>query len=283
MAADSALPAYRNKILQDGRATRGDSDRRADDLFFHLGYWPDPSVARHDFDELKAAQRRLNDRLLELAQLRSGLRVLDVGCGLGGTLSAIDDRHSAMDLIGLNIDRAQLEIARGSVRGGSRNTCAWVAGDACALPFPAASFDRILALECAFHFRSRLDFFVEAARIMRPGGCLAMSDFVTSASLRDVCPPDVGAEIQASVGPWPSFWDDAANPATVAQTAGFSLVLEENASLATLPSYRCFLSSPPIEDPQEAIQPDPIDRAMALMEWLQRKGLLNMTFLILAR
>ena len=283
MAAESPLPAYRTKILRGGHPTRGDSDGRVDDLFFHLGYWPDPSAARHDFDELKAAQRRLNDRILDFAELRNGLRVLDVGCGLGGTLAAIGNRHGAMDLVGLNIDHAQLEIARGSVRGGSQNTCAWVTGDACALPFPTASFDRILALECAFHFRSRLDFFVEAARVMRPGGRLAMSDFVTAASLRTACPAGVGAEIQASVGPWPSFWDDTENTAAAAQRAGFSLLLEENASQATLPSYRCFLSSQPIEDPREATHADPVDRAMALMEWLQRNGLLDMTFFAFSR
>src|SRR5438034_5931485 len=42
--------------------------------------------------------------------------------------------------------------------------------DACALPFPDASFDRVLAVECIFHFPSRLRFLKEAARVLKPGG-----------------------------------------------------------------------------------------------------------------
>lgn len=280
MAVDSALPAYREKLLREGDAR---SANPAGNLFFHLGYWPDAAAAGLGIADLQAAQARLNDRLLDLAELSHGLRVLDVGCGIGGTLATAGDRFAAMRLVGLNVDRAQLQIASDRVRRRSENALHWVAADACALPFPDASFDRITAVECVFHFRSRREFFSEAARVMRPGGRLAVSDFVTSSALPAACPADAGEAIRVAVGPWPGFWGGDDDTVAAACAAGFTLAAEENASAATLPSYRCFLPAPPISDPRQATHPDPVDRAMALIEWLQRNRLIDMVFYAFAR
>lgn len=287
MAADSALPAYRDKLLGEGR-TAGRA-RPEKELFFHLGYWPDPASAGHDFPDLVAAQARLNDRLLALSDLKDGLRVLDVGCGIGGTVAALGGRYDALSLTGLNIDRAQLGIARASVHERPSNRYAWVEADACALPFADASFDRLLAVECIFHFPSRRQFFAEAARVTCPGGRLVFSDFVTSAKLRSVCPPGdpAGAALERNVcdgvGPWPDFWGENSDNVAIAREVGFSLRKAENASRSTLPSYRCFLPGKPIEEPLQATDPDPVDRAMASMEWLQSKGLVDMVFFAFSR
>jgi erythromycin 3''-O-methyltransferase len=44
------------------------------------------------------------------------------------------------------------------------------------MPFPAMSFDGVISVEAAFHFPSRASFFVEAFRVLRPGGVLTFSD-----------------------------------------------------------------------------------------------------------
>src|SRR5690349_9288040 len=44
------------------------------------------------------------------------------------------------------------------------------------MEFPDASFDRVLALECAFHFDTREQFLREAFSVIKPGGTIALAD-----------------------------------------------------------------------------------------------------------
>jgi len=275
-------PQYIAKLLASPGLSAATPAAR--ELFIHLGYWPDPSTAGHRHDDLLDAQGRLNDRLLEMAGLGDGMRVYDVGCGVGGTLATIDARHHAMRLHGINCDARQLELAARAVRTRPGNSCGWVRADACALPFAAGSADRVVAIECAFHFPSRRRFLLEAARVLRPGGRLVLSDFIPSDTLRvwhdsQVFPGvALGAGLERSlvdsVGPWPDFWGLESDYATLAPASGLVLAAREDASAKTLPSYRCFLGPEAGVDASTAR--DPVDQAMIVLEWLQARGFLRM-------
>ena len=85
---------------------------------------------------------RLAGPFLDFAGLGEGERVLDVGCGNGSLTFAIAERPVAA-VTGIDLTEAYVAYARERNRDG-RVTLE--AGDACALPYDDASFDRALSM-----------------------------------------------------------------------------------------------------------------------------------------
>lgn len=142
----------------------------------NLGYWTEETL------NLESACRALATRLADAADVRPGHRVLDVGCGLGESTFLLDQRLSAAAdragrLVGLDVTAEHIEAALARRAG---DTPEFTVGSAVDLPFGSESFDRVLALECAFHFPDRTQFFAEAYRVLAPGGLLGLADVLVS-------------------------------------------------------------------------------------------------------
>jgi MPBQ/MSBQ methyltransferase len=237
----------------------------------HLGYWdePPPLTTPCGPEEFEAAQARLNDIVIELADFKDGQRVLDVGCGFGGSLGAINARCRDMQLVGLNIDRRQVDICRTIVPRQS-NSLAFAVADACALPFKSTCFDRVICLEAMFHFASRDAFLRQASATLRPGGRLVLTDILVKPP-GGPAPIDVALlerTMQREYGPWPRLWVDRGEIMEAARGAGLVLVQTIDATAQTLPTYR--MTAPHDEEPGTARL-----SAGGLMRWLHREGLLS--------
>ena len=144
----------------------------------HWGYWQKPHLADSSVENFAQAAEQLTQQVCAAAEINPGDRILDVGCGFGGAIASLNERFAPLALVGLNLDNRQLVRAREQIKPNPGNHIKFVQGDACQLPFPDNSFDVVLAIECIFHFPSRQRFFQEARRVLRPGGTLALSDFV---------------------------------------------------------------------------------------------------------
>ena len=59
----------------------------------HWGYWDRPATAICDDDDFARAAERLTVELCGAADIGSGDKVLDAGCGFGGTVASLNERH----------------------------------------------------------------------------------------------------------------------------------------------------------------------------------------------
>jgi MPBQ/MSBQ methyltransferase len=120
--------------------------------------------------------RRATQELAAWAEIRPEDRVIDVGCGLGGTgrylAAAIGCRTTGIDLSEENCRAATML----SVRLGLGDRTAFKAASALALPFPDAAFDVALTEHVQMNIADKAGFYGEMYRVLGAGGRLAFND-----------------------------------------------------------------------------------------------------------
>ncbi len=138
--------------------------------WLNLGLWDGPGSE----SEAEDACRRLV-RTVASALPTEGV-ILDIGNGLGTQDPLIADVARPRTLVAVNITEWQLRAGRSSLRTAGALP---VAADAARLPLADATVDGVISVEAAFHFSSRLAFFRECVRVLRPGGVITTSDIST--------------------------------------------------------------------------------------------------------
>jgi sterol 24-C-methyltransferase len=101
--------------------------------------------------------------------LKPGMRVLDVGCGVGGPMRTIA-RFSGAQVVGVNNNNYQ--ITRGTKQNRDArlaDRCEFIKADFMSLPVPDRSFDAVYAIEATCHAPDKVKLFTELHRVMKDG------------------------------------------------------------------------------------------------------------------
>jgi len=139
----------------------------------HLGYYGDPPQTQ----DFRASKARLVHEMVQWAgldRLPPGSRLLDVGCGIGGS-ARILARDYGFDVLGISISSQQIDRARALTP--AHLPCRFAVMDALAVPMADGCFDAVWTVEAAPHIANKQRFANELLRLLRPGGQLVMADW----------------------------------------------------------------------------------------------------------
>ncbi|KPV73059.1 uncharacterized protein RHOBADRAFT_46153 [Rhodotorula graminis WP1] len=133
--------------------------------WFNMGYWPPGERS------FSSAAAELCRQVARAARLEPGQRICEVGYGSGDSTLLLEREFAPAAYLGLTSLASQHATA-GEIQLRQGDAAKDLDAE------PAGSYDAVLAVDCAYHFNTRLSFLSSASRLLAPGGHLALTDLV---------------------------------------------------------------------------------------------------------
>jgi tocopherol O-methyltransferase len=144
--------------------------RNSDSFALHYGLW-DPQTT-----SMGEALSNTNAFMAAQAHITSSSRVLDAGCGIGGSAMWLA-KHTGASVTGINISHTQIRKAQALAQ--AKNVASLVTfslADYVQTAFPNETFDVVWALESVCHAEKKEAFLAEAYRLLKRGGRVIVAD-----------------------------------------------------------------------------------------------------------
>lgn len=136
----------------------------------HAGYWDESTKT------LREALERENQILAEMAGIKANDKVLDSGCGIGGS-SMFLAKKIGCETVGITLSAKQVETAtRIALERNLSSKCTFMQMDFTDLQFKNNTFDVVWGIESYCHAKNKQLAVREAFRVLKPGGTLIIAD-----------------------------------------------------------------------------------------------------------
>ena len=129
-------------------------------------------------DEFHVWGREATVELANLVAPWPGSRVLDVGCGLGGSVRYLADEHQCQ-AVGIDLTRQYVQVARALTdRVGLSAKAQFFQGTALEIPFAGGSFDVVWTEHAQMNIADKKRLFSEIARVLKTGVLFVFHDIL---------------------------------------------------------------------------------------------------------
>src|SRR5205823_1812690 len=166
-------PCITMEYVTQHRPTKAATEHRHD-------YLPaagrDALLPFYDLFTVALGAAKVHRTLIDQAGLGAGQRVLEIGCGTGNLAIRVKRTDPGVEMVGSDPD--PLALARAQRKARDRTGIRFERGYAQRLPYPDASFDRVLSA-LMFHdldHNAKVAAAAEVLRVLRPGGSLHLAD-----------------------------------------------------------------------------------------------------------
>eukprot|EP01115_Flamella_aegyptia_P008307 TRINITY_DN3453_c0_g1_i1.p1 TRINITY_DN3453_c0_g1~~TRINITY_DN3453_c0_g1_i1.p1 ORF type:complete len:364 (+),score=171.88 TRINITY_DN3453_c0_g1_i1:64-1155(+) len=128
---------------------------------------------RHNLESFPQSIARYELYIALRCGLKPGMKVLDVGCGVGGPQRTIA-RFSGANVTGLNINEYQIARAKIHTRRDHLDgLCDYLKGDFMNMPAEDNTYDAVYEVEATCHAPEKEPVYAEIFRVLKPGGLFA--------------------------------------------------------------------------------------------------------------
>jgi cyclopropane fatty-acyl-phospholipid synthase-like methyltransferase len=178
--------------------------------------------------------------------LTAGMRVLDLGCGLGGPARYLAETHD-VEVTGIDLSESFVATARYlSARCKLAHRTTFLVGEAIDPPVEPATFDRVFLQHVAMNIADRASLYAAIRRALKPGGKLGLYDIVAGTG-------ELHFPLPWAKGPEGSHLLSMADTREALSTAGFRVELWRDDTQAAAQWFAAMQSAGPPAGPSLAV------------------------------
>jgi ubiquinone/menaquinone biosynthesis C-methylase UbiE len=172
-------------------------------------------------DEFHTGGRQATIELAAQAGFKSGMHILDIGCGIGGASRYLAEVHGCQ-VTGIDLTEDYVRTAEALTRRVGLAGVTYRQATALALPFEAGTFDGAYMMHVGMNIEDKPALFAEVRRVLRTGGVLAVYDVMRTR------PGDLSFPVHWAATSDTSFVDSLADYRRALEAARFEVRSERN-------------------------------------------------------